>query len=95
MGILQVLKSREDGFPHLSQRESLDGVEGSLIGEEKVDKAGRERSKTADLRCVCRRSSFFEHLHGHLGNNMFYALEDEKLFEWSAEKQFFFKATAL
>lgn len=38
---------------------------------------------------------FCKHLHGFLGNSTLDAVEDEKIFEWSAVQQLCFSAPAL
>lgn len=39
MAMLQVMKSPEDGFSALSQREIFDAVKGPVSGEEKIERA--------------------------------------------------------
>lgn len=48
VAMLQVLKTREDGFLPPSQRESFDGVGGAVSSEAKVDKAACERFGPGD-----------------------------------------------
>lgn len=77
----QVLKSRKDGFSSLIQQESLDGLEGTVSSEEKVDKAGRKHLRTAANAKPVLTLKFFKHLHGLLENYTLYTLEHDNLFE--------------
>lgn len=65
--MLQVLKSWEDWFSPLSQRESFDGMEGPVSGEEEVEKTAWKRSETTGHAMHLLTMEFFKHPHGLLG----------------------------
>lgn len=95
MATLQLLKSRKDGFLFLPQREPSGGVDGAVDTEEEVDKAVWERSGAVNQAMRLLTVEFFKSLHGLLGNNALYALDDERLFECTTMQQFCFTASAL
>lgn len=94
MAVLRALKSRKDDFLPLSQRESFHCVEGPVSSEAKYDKAVWERPGHADHAMHLLPLEFFQYLHGLLGSNMWYALENNKRLEWSAVEQFFHGSSA-
>lgn len=95
METLQVLKSRDDVFSRLLERESFDGMRGLVNSKEETDKTSWERSETADHSMRLLTLGFLKHLHGLLGKNTLYALENGKLFEWSAAQELCFSAQRL
>lgn len=88
MEMLRVLKSREDGFSPLSQRESFHHVKGVVGGGEKTDKAVWEISEVGDHAKRLLTLKLFKKLHCILRNNVMYALKDEDLVQWSAVEEF-------
>lgn len=93
--MLEVLKSREDGFSPLSWRESFHGVNDPVNGEEETHSTALERLETADHGMSLLTSELTKHLHGLAGTNALYALVDHKLFESRAMQQCCFTAPAL
>lgn len=75
--MLQVLKLGVEDFSPLSQQESVDDVGSPVSREQKIDKAAWERSENADHAMRQLTLEFFKDLHDLLGNNTFYALEND------------------
>lgn len=61
----------------------------------KVDKSAWERSEAADQAMRLLTLEFFNHLHGLVGNNTLYTLQNDEVYEWNRVKQFCFKKPAL
>lgn len=89
------LKSLKDGLSPLSQRETFHGMKGLMNSKEKGDRASSERLETADHAMRLPTLELFKHLHGPFENSAIFALEDVKLFEWSAVQRLWFTAPAL
>lgn len=80
MAPFQALKSREDGFSSLSQREFFDGLEGPVNSEGNVDNFASKRSKSADHAKSLLKMELFKRLHRLLETKVLYAVENGKHF---------------
>lgn len=87
MAMLQLLKAYGNGFSPLSQRKSFVAVEDSVSSEGEAYKAGWDHSGTADHAIRRLTLELSKSLHDLLENIMLYALENNKLFEWSTMQQ--------
>lgn len=81
--MLQFLNSQKDEFSPLTQRKFLNAVKGPVNNEEKTEKTWLVCSETADHAARLLTSEFFKHLHSLFQIKTMYALEADKLFEWS------------
>lgn len=66
-----------------------------VSAEKEVDKAAWKRSESKNHAMRLLTVEFFKYLHALLGSNVLYALENEKLLQWSAVEQFYFTASVL
>lgn len=79
--MLHVVVLRNDRFPALAQRTSLDGVGRPVETEAELEKAAWERSVTEDHEIRLLFLPFYSHLRTLLGSDRLYMLLYDKLFE--------------
>lgn len=93
--MLPVLESREDGLSPPSQQEWFEVVEGQVNSENEVEKARRERSRTADHAMRLLMLEFYTHQLGLSVSSTLCVMENGKLFELSTVKQLCFTDSEL